>query len=96
MASSSELCGICSESLLIKSGVEEGPSHVIDDVEVRCGNAHHFHWECLLEYAQGGGDRGRCPSCKQHTLSTEGRFLVDVRNEGGFTGGFDMGRELVS
>jgi hypothetical protein len=108
-SSSSEHCSICSEPLLIPfeaNGGEDqspGPSvqpegQIIDDVKVNCGNAHHFHWECLIEHVQAGGDQGLCPAqgCGRSTLNEHGLFLVDVRNEGGLTEGFDMGHELVS
>jgi hypothetical protein len=87
------VCGICAEPLLIPSGAGEDPAHVPDDVQVRCAGAHHFHWECLIEHAARA--RGQCPACGQSVLDGAGAFLVDVRNEGGLTPGFDMGRELV-
>lgn len=91
--STSELCGICAEPLLIPSGAGEGPAHVLDDVQVRCPSAHHFHWECLLEHAVR--ERMLCPACGESVLDAADAFLVDVRNEGGLTPGFDMGAELV-
>lgn len=36
-----------------------------------------------------------CVVCRQNTLDSSGRFVVDVRNEGGETMGFDFGEILV-
>lgn len=36
-----------------------------------------------------------CVVCGQNTLDSFGRFIVDVRNEGGETKGFDFGAILV-
>ncbi|EGN99862.1 hypothetical protein SERLA73DRAFT_180111 [Serpula lacrymans var. lacrymans S7.3] len=99
-AYSPENCAICLESLHIPSNDDEGPSQIIDDVELHCGppgsgaSGHHFHWSCIMEWAKTGGDKSRCPLCRQNTLDRNGRFIVDVRNEGGFTGGMDLGEEI--
>jgi hypothetical protein len=39
-------------------------------------------------------NRSRCPLCRGNTLNEDGLLVVDIVNEGGFTGGFDLGREL--
>ncbi|KAG5653384.1 hypothetical protein H0H81_000771 [Sphagnurus paluster] len=36
-------------------------------------------------------NREICPLCRQNTLNSEGRLIVDVVNEGGFSGGIDIG-----
>lgn len=38
--------------------------------------------------------RATCPHCRKNVLSPQGTFIVNVRNEGGLTEGFDMGREI--
>ncbi|KAL6301334.1 hypothetical protein BKA93DRAFT_797774 [Sparassis latifolia] len=96
-AYSSENCGICLENLHVPSRNEVGTSYIIDDVQLHCGppdsgpGPHHFHWICLLEWAKSDGDWSRCPLCRQNTLDRNGTFVVEVRNEGGVTGGVDMG-----
>ncbi|KAG6813224.1 hypothetical protein H0H92_013111 [Tricholoma furcatifolium] len=37
------------------------------------------------------GYRNICPICRQSTLDSNGRLIVDVMNEGGFSGGIDLG-----
>jgi hypothetical protein len=93
---SADLCGICFDPLLIPSGDDEGTSEIIDDVELRCGGSHHFHWECILSQARANGNSSICPLCRRSVLNTQGQFLVDIRNEGGMTAGFDMGELIVS
>jgi hypothetical protein len=88
-----DMCGICREPLLISSDADEGPSEIIDDVELKC--SHHFHWECVMTHAREAGNVAACPLCGQSVLNDHGRFLVDIRNEGGVTGGFDMGEAIV-
>jgi len=87
-------CAFCYERLLIppREG-EDGPSSFIDDVKLLCG--HHFHWTCFEDYDNASPtNRSRCPICRDSTLNANGDLIVDVRNEGGFTGGFDLGRDL--
>ncbi|KAH7919733.1 ankyrin [Leucogyrophana mollusca] len=97
---SPDTCAICLESLHLPSNDDEGPSYIIDDVKLHCGppesrgRGHHFHWSCIVEWVKEGGDRSRCPLCRQNTLNQAGEFIVDVRNEGGFTGGFDLGETI--
>ncbi|KAJ8516496.1 hypothetical protein ONZ45_g6196 [Pleurotus djamor] len=86
-------CAICHEPLLVPSNDDEKPSLLIDDVALRC--KHHFHWSCILEYALSSPEaRNRCALCRQSVLNARGQFIVEVRNEGGFTGGFDFGQEI--
>ena len=84
---------------------------VIDDVELYCGRpgsgpgGHHAHWTCLIDYAQQARAPSvmpaqspiltTCPACGENTLNESGRFIVDVRNEGGETKRFDFGEILV-
>jgi hypothetical protein len=82
-------CGICGDPLLVPADIDEGGADVPDDVALRCG--HRYHWECLLDAGSA-----RCSACGADGRGADGRFLVDVRNEGGLTHGFDMGAELVS
>lgn len=90
---SHEVCAICHEPLLVPSIDDEQPSYLIDDVEFPC--KHHFHWGCILEYSISSSDaRNRCAFCRQSVLNSEGEFIVQVRNEGGFVGGFDFGDEI--
>ncbi|KAH0827408.1 hypothetical protein J3R83DRAFT_4064 [Lanmaoa asiatica] len=60
---------------------------------------HHAHWTCLIDHAKQARTRGvtspmlvtggsPCVVCGQNTLDSSGRFVVDVRNEGGETKGF--------
>ncbi|KAF9222712.1 hypothetical protein BS17DRAFT_783281 [Gyrodon lividus] len=116
-AYSPDTCMICHKSLCITTEPEylddssepdseelEGPSTIIDDVELYCGlpgsgpGGHHAHWSCLIEHAKqiradapGSGERATCIVCGQNTLDASGRLIVDVRNEGGETKGFDFG-----
>ncbi|KAG8213598.1 hypothetical protein J3R82DRAFT_10267 [Butyriboletus roseoflavus] len=69
---------------------------------------HHTHWTCLIDHAKqafmvpmpvrGGTFASTtwttCVVCGQDTLDSFGRFVVDVRNEGGETKGFDFGAIL--
>ena len=81
---------------------------VIDDVELYCGlpgsgpSGHHAHWACLIDHVKQlrtGSTPisafATCAVCGQNTLDSSGRFIVDVRNEGGETRGFDFGEILV-
>lgn len=48
-----------------------------------------------MEYAMLSAQaRATCPHCQENVLSPQGTFIVNVRNEGGLTEGFDMGREI--
>jgi len=95
-------CSICHESLLItavpspnenSSDSEQQLSSFIDDILLRCG--HHFHWSCIIEYGVSSLDaRGKCALCGANVLNEQGRLIVDVRNEGGLTQGFDLGSEI--
>jgi hypothetical protein len=87
-------CTICQESLVIASTEDEGPSAIVDDVELLpC--RHHFHWSCIMEYEMGStASKGLCPHCNENALDPQGRFLVTVRNEGGTTENFDLGKEI--
>ena len=89
-----DICAICHESLILPSNDDPlTPSFIIDDVQLRCN--HHFHWSCILEYASSSEDaRERCSLCRANVLDRNGNFIVNVRNEGGFTGGFDFGNEI--
>ncbi|KZP28077.1 hypothetical protein FIBSPDRAFT_274259 [Athelia psychrophila] len=83
-------CAICFDKLLMPSTSEEGPSCIIDDVKLRCG--HHFHWACFDEYDRASpSNRAICPLCRGPTLDPSGALIVDVTNEGGFSGGIDLG-----
>ncbi|KAL8287032.1 hypothetical protein RQP46_004038 [Phenoliferia psychrophenolica] len=92
------LCALCSTPLLIPSASPDaGPSHVPDDVHLACNC--HFHWECLTDHYEShptsSSSSRSCPSCGGNVLSqADGRFLVNVTNEGGFTGGYDFGEDL--
>ncbi|KAG6817918.1 hypothetical protein H0H87_012386 [Tephrocybe sp. NHM501043] len=87
-------CAICYERLVIpNTSGETGPSTIIDDVKVRCG--HHFHWSCFEDYDRADdGYRAICPICRQSTLNAEGLLIVDVVNEGGFSGAVNLGEIL--
>jgi hypothetical protein len=87
-------CAICFERLLIPATTGEvGPSYVIDDIKLRC--KHHFHWSCFEEYDRASPEnRSKCPLCRGNTLNTRGELIVDVVNEGGFTGGINLGDEF--
>jgi len=82
---------------------------VIDDVELYCGppgsgpSGHHAHWACLIDHVKqlraiSGGTPisalATCVVCGQNALDSSRRFIVDVRNEGGETRGFDFGEIL--
>lgn len=44
------------------------------------------------EYDRGSPDnRSKCPLCGGSTLNSNGDLIVDVVNEGGFSGGIDLG-----
>ena len=91
---SGEDCAICHEPLLVPSADDRKPSYIIDDVELRC--KHHFHWSCILEYFESSSDvYRRCPLCRQSVLNSQGEFLVQVRNEGGFIGEIDFGAARI-
>ena len=98
---SPDRCGICSEYLHIPSSDEQDAPYVIDDVELHCGppgspaSGHHFHWGCITEWAKSGGDKRYCPLCRRNTLDENGRFIADVRNEGGSSEGIDLGENIV-
>lgn len=83
---------------------------VIDDVELYCGpsgsgpGGHHAHWTCLVDHAIQTRTRSAvpvfpavttCAVCGQNVLHSSGRFIVDVRNEGGETKRFDFGVIIV-
>ncbi|KAF9232739.1 hypothetical protein BU15DRAFT_90584 [Melanogaster broomeanus] len=92
-AYSCDTCMVCHQSLRITTEPEEGPSTIEDDVELYCGppgsgpSGHHAHWSCLIDYAR----RIRASPSPGNTLDASGRLIVDVRNEGGETKGFDFG-----
>jgi hypothetical protein len=53
---------------------------------------HHGSFE---DYDNASSEnRFKCPLCRGNTLNEDGLLIVDIVNEGGFTGGFDLGREL--
>ncbi|KAK4695744.1 hypothetical protein P7C70_g8495, partial [Phenoliferia sp. Uapishka_3] len=86
-------CALCAEPLLIPSQDSTGPSTIPDDVHLVCNC--HFHWDCITEHFEELPSSSRsCPACKSSVLSRDGRFLVDVRNEGGYTAGYDLGDDL--
>ncbi|CED85430.1 Zinc finger, RING/FYVE/PHD-type [Phaffia rhodozyma] len=102
-------CALCSLPLLVpqepSSDIEddedeETPSHLIDDVELPCGD--HFHWDCLMNASKiSPVDKLRfCLFCRQQavTIADDGseKLLVHVRNEGGLTSNFDLGEEIRS
>ncbi|KZP07095.1 hypothetical protein FIBSPDRAFT_965929 [Athelia psychrophila] len=63
---------------------------IIDDLKLRCG--HHFHWACFDEYdCASPSNRAICPLCRGPTLDPSGALIVDMTNEGGFSGGIDLG-----
>lgn len=82
---------------------------VIDDVELYCDppgsgpGGHHAHWTCLIEHAMQaragavvpGPSFTTCRVCGRNVLDPSGRFVVDVRNEGGETKEFDFGVIIV-
>jgi len=83
-------CAICFDKLFIPSTTVEGPSYIIDDVKIRCG--HHVHWSCFDEYDRASpSNRSQCPLCRASPLNSFGALIVDVTNEGGFSGGIDLG-----
>lgn len=101
-----ELCIICNDSLRIQidsddeqlssddgaleAGIEE--QFIYDDIELPCH--HHIHYDCARElYGQSRSAITKCPMC-QHSLLTNDRILVIVRNEGGTTMNFDLGQDL--
>lgn len=88
-------CAICYERLVIPSTENEGPSYVIDDVQLLCQGrnqpGHHFHWSCLQEYDENGWDRRACPLCRGNPLNGQDQLIAIVRNEGGVSSGFDIG-----
>ncbi|KAG6837337.1 hypothetical protein H0H93_011432 [Arthromyces matolae] len=43
-------------------------------------------YDCAQE-----GNRALCPACQKTTLDENGLFIVDVVNEGGFSGAVDLG-----
>lgn len=102
---SSDRCMICIEPLCIPlddDDGDEGPSHVIDDVELYCGtpgsgpSGHHAHWACFLDWAKENENAwNRCPLCGQNTLDARNRLIVNVKNEGGTTDRFDFGEVIV-
>ena len=48
-----------------------------------------------MEYATSSQSaRERCALCRANVLDGNGDFIVNIRNEGGFVGGFDMGDEI--
>ncbi|KAG6907268.1 hypothetical protein DXG01_009642 [Tephrocybe rancida] len=87
-------CAFCYDRLVIPNTSDEtGPSTIIDDVKLRCG--HHFHWSCFADYDRAEDkNRAVCPICRQSTLNARGLLIVDVVNEGGFTGAIDFGKTL--
>lgn len=104
-----ELCIVCNDSLRIQidsDSDEEGgeairntrksqdtnEQFIYDDIELPCH--HHIHYDCARDlHAQSRSDITKCPVC-QHSLLTNGRILVIVRNEGGVTTDFDLGQDL--
>ncbi|KAH7913490.1 hypothetical protein BJ138DRAFT_1146095 [Hygrophoropsis aurantiaca] len=96
---SSDTCAICGDVLQLPPNEGEEVGYLVDDVELRCGSrqgvgGHHFHWSCITDWVKEGGDRSCCPVCTQNTLDQGGYFIVDIKNEGGFTGDFDLGRAI--
>ncbi|TDL20333.1 hypothetical protein BD410DRAFT_378605 [Rickenella mellea] len=92
--SETEDCAICLERLVIPNSEEEGASYIIDDVQLLCQDGkpgHHFHWSCLQEFDQNDWDRQACPYCRGNPLTNDGHLIAIVKNEGGVTGGFDIG-----
>jgi len=89
-----EDCAICFERLLIPATSGEiGPSYVIDDIKLCC--QHHFHWSCFEEYDSASSEnRSKCPLCRGNTLDSSGQLIVDIVNEGGFTGAINLGDEF--
>ncbi|KAF8324113.1 hypothetical protein DL93DRAFT_2070385 [Clavulina sp. PMI_390] len=80
--STTDSCALCHDPLLIPSTEAIGASHIIDDVELRCG--HHFHWACIMDYSKVNKKaREECALCRASTLDAHGRFIVSIRNEGG-------------
>ncbi|KZV83350.1 hypothetical protein EXIGLDRAFT_656163 [Exidia glandulosa HHB12029] len=84
---STEKCCVCLESLTVPSDSDEGPSEVIDDVELPC--RHHYHWQCILDHPSS-----ICSSCGADARNADGKLLVTVRNEGGVSEDYDLGAEL--
>lgn len=106
-------CGLCHQPLLIPQASlpagerfsssddedDDIPSHMIDDVELLCGD--HFHWDCLIQVSKLTPAEGlrSCPTCRKDvlTMTEEGeKLLVQVRNEGGVTTNYDLGEEILS
>jgi len=96
------VCSLCSHALLVQyrhdpDDTEAEETTVLDDVQLLCGSnkapGHHFHWTCLQEYDEEGWDRKRCPlpSCGGNPVK-DGLLLVIVRNEGGVTEDFNIGK----
>ncbi|EJD49209.1 ankyrin [Auricularia subglabra TFB-10046 SS5] len=82
-------CAICHEPLTIPNqDGDEGPSTLLDDVELACGD--HYHWQCILDH-----NSSKCAACGTDGLGRDGKFLATVRNEGGVTEDFDLGAELA-
>ncbi|KAH7101928.1 ankyrin [Auriculariales sp. MPI-PUGE-AT-0066] len=114
VASSSLRCSLCtdpllsfsdpgeSEDLQLENEMQIDSGLVLDDVELECG--HHYHWQCVLDYAEENGpDAAACAVCAiplyqgvgHGNDGEEGQFLVIVRNEGGETPDFDLGAEIA-
>jgi len=92
---SSETCISCHEALTILDEDYPLEPGLVDDVELRCG--HHYHWSCFAEeYSAEGATlttKAQCPSCMQD-ITTNGKLLVTLRNEGGEQPNTDIGTLL--
>ncbi|KAM0749077.1 hypothetical protein T439DRAFT_349155 [Meredithblackwellia eburnea MCA 4105] len=106
-ASTSTLCSICSQVLVIPSPDSETQT-LVDDVCLPCPSAHHFHWECITSHfehilktagVQGLGGAWKCPAagCEANVGQGQGndKLLVSVRNEGGFTPNYDLSADVL-
>ncbi|CUS12720.1 unnamed protein product [Tuber aestivum] len=92
---SPETCISCHEALTIPDEDHPEEPGLVDDVELRCG--HHYHWSCFAgEYSADGATpatKSQCPACTQD-ITTNGKLLVTLRNEGGEQPNTDIGTLL--
>ncbi|CAZ82992.1 unnamed protein product [Tuber melanosporum] len=91
----SGICISCHEALTIPDEDHPLEPGLVGDVELRCG--HHYHWSCFAEeYSADGATpatKAQCPTCT-HDITTNGKLLVTLRNEGGEQPDTDIGTLL--
>ncbi|RPA99433.1 hypothetical protein L873DRAFT_904032 [Choiromyces venosus 120613-1] len=91
----SDNCISCHEALTIPDEDHPLEPGLVDDVELLCG--HHYHWSCFAEeYSVEGATpatKAQCPTCAAD-ITTDGKLLVTLRNEGGEQKNTDIGTLL--